>query len=65
MRIKSDSFNGETLVIRNIVERKAFIANPKHQYRVPQCGEHGCSAHDKKNVDYYEYQSLTLFADEH
>ena len=25
--------------------KKAFLANPKHQYRVYQCGGHGCSAH--------------------
>ena len=22
--------------------KKAFLANPKHQYRVSQCGEHDC-----------------------
>ena len=27
-----------------MVERKAFFANPKHQYRVSQWGEHDCSA---------------------
>ena len=25
-------------------ERKAFLANPKHQYYVSQWGEHDCSA---------------------
>ena len=48
-----------------MVERKAFLANSKHQYRVSQCGEHDCNAHNEKNEDYYEYPSLTLFMDEH
>ena len=47
-----------------MVERKAFLANPKHQYRVSQCGEHDCSAPNKKNGDYYENPSLTHFMDE-
>ena len=45
--------------------RKGFLPNPKHQHRVSQCGEHDYSAHNKKNVDYYEYPSLTHFTDEH
>ena len=28
------SFHGPTLVIRKIVERKAFLTKPKHQYHV-------------------------------
>ena len=28
--------------------KKAFLANPKHQYHVSQCGEHDCSANNKK-----------------
>ena len=48
-----------------MVERKAFLANPMHQYRVSQCGELDCSTHIEKNVDYYEYQSLTYFIDKH
>ena len=48
-----------------MVERKAFLANSKHQYPVSQWGEHHCSAHNKKNEDYYEYPSLTYFTDEH
>ena len=43
----------------------AILANPKHQYRVSQYGEHDCSAHNVKNGDYYDYQSLTHFVDEH
>ena len=48
-----------------MVERKAFIANPKHQKRASQCGEQDCSAYNKKNGDYYEYPSLSYFMDEH
>ena len=48
-----------------MVERKAFLANPKHQYRVFQCGEHDCSDYNQKNRDYYEFQSLSHFTDEH
>ena len=35
-----------------MVERKAFLANPRLQYRASQCGEHVCSAHNERNVDY-------------
>ena len=42
-----------------MVERNAFLANPKHLYPVFQCGEHGCSANNKKNGDYYEFPSLS------
>ena len=31
-----------------MVERKAFLANPKCQYRISQCGEHDCLANNKK-----------------
>ena len=31
-----------------MVEEKDFLANPKHQYGVPQCVEHDCSANNKK-----------------
>ena len=47
------------------MERKDFLANPKHQHRVSQCREHDSSAHNKKNVDYYGHPSLTHFLDEH
>ena len=46
-------------------ERKAFIANPKLKYHVPQKGEHDCSVYNKKNGVYYKYPSLTHFVDEH
>ena len=46
-------------------ERKASIANPKHQYRVSQGRERDCSAHNKKIGDYYEYPSLIHFTNEH
>ena len=41
-----------------MVESKTFLANPKRQDRVSQCGEHDYSARNKKNRDYYEYLSL-------
>ena len=48
-----------------MVEKKAFLANPKRQDCVSQCGEHDYSTHNKNNRDYYEYTSLSLFMDEH
>ena len=51
--------------MRKIVVRKTFLANPKHQDRVSQYGEHDCNANNKKNGDYYEYPSLSQFTDEH
>ena len=44
-----------------MVEKKAFLTNPKHQDCVCQCGEHDCSAKNKKNGDYYKYESLPYF----
>ena len=49
---------------RENVGKKAFLANPKHQYSVSQCGEHDCPTNNKKNGDYYGYQSLSHFKDE-
>ena len=48
-----------------MVERKAFLANLDYQHRIPQYGEHDCSANNKKNGDYYENPSLPHFMDEH
>ena len=48
-----------------MVERKAFLENPKHQYRVSQCGEDDCRAHNEKNGDYNEYASLSHFTNRH
>ena len=45
--------------------KESFSCKSKHQYRVSQYGEHDCSAHNKKNGDYYEYPSLPHFMDEH
>ena len=45
--------------------KKAFLANPNHQYRVSQCGDNDCQANNKKNGDYYEDPSLLSFMDEH
>ena len=47
-----------------MVEKKAFLTNPKHQYRVSRYGERDCSAKNKKNGDYYKYPSLYHFKDE-
>ena len=47
-----------------MAKRKAFLANPKHQDRVSQYGEHDCSANKKKNRDYCEYPNLFVFIDE-
>ena len=47
-----------------MMERKAFFEIPKHEYYVPQCGEHDCSANNKKNGDYYGDPSLSHFMDE-
>ena len=47
-----------------MVEKKAFLANPKHPHHVSQCGGHDCSANKKKIGDYYEYPSLSPFLDE-
>ena len=48
-----------------MVETKAFLANPKHQYRASISGEYDCSANNKKNRDYDKHPSLTHFIDEH
>ena len=47
-----------------MVDRKAFPANPTHQYRVSKCGEQDCSAHNEEDGDYYEYPSFSYFMDE-
>ena len=44
--------------------KKDFLANPMHEYRVSQCGEHDFSVPNKKNRDYYEYPRLSHFMDE-
>ena len=49
---------------KEIAGKKPLPANPKHQYRVSQCGEHYCRAKNKKNGYYYEYPSLSHFMDE-
>ena len=48
-----------------MLERKAFLANPNHQYRLSQCREHDCSANNKKNGDYYDYLRLPYFIGEY
>ena len=64
-RIQVWLIGGQTLIIGKTVERKAFLANPKHQYHVSQREKCDCSAHNKKNGDYYEYPSLSCFTVEH
>ena len=44
--------------------KKAFLANPKHQYRTSQCTEDDCSANSKMNGDYSNYPSLSHFSSE-
>ena len=44
--------------------KKAFLANPEHQYHVSQCREHDCHANNKKNEDCYKYPSLSHFMEE-
>ena len=44
--------------------KKAFLANPTHQYHVSQRGEHDCLANSKKKGDYYEYPSFSHLTDE-
>ena len=48
-----------------MVERKAFVTDPKNQYRVSQYGEHDCSANNKMIGDYNGYPGLSHFMDEH
>ena len=57
------SFHEWALIIRKMVDRKVFLANPKHQYRVSQYGEHDCRATNKMNGDYYGHPSLTHLMD--
>ena len=47
-----------------MVERKGSLTNLKHQYYAFQCGEPDCSAHNKKNGDYYKYPSLSHLINE-
>ena len=44
--------------------KKAFFANPMHQYSASQYGEHDCPANNKKNTNDYGYQSLSHFTNE-
>ena len=60
MGIQVFSFHEWTLIIRKIIERKAFLANPKHQYCASQWEEHGCGANNKKSENYYEYSSFLI-----
>ena len=46
-------------------ENNAFLANPKHQHHVSQCGELYCIDIKKGNGDYYEYRCFSYFVKEH
>ena len=52
------------LIIKKMVEREAFLSNPKHQYLVSEWGELDCSAQNEGNGDYYKYPSLSHFMNE-
>ena len=41
------SLHGWTLIIREMVEWKAFLANSKHQYHVSREEEYDCCAYNK------------------
>ena len=43
-----------------MMERKAFPANPKHQYYLSYWEGHDCGAHNKKNGDYYGYPGFLI-----
>ena len=47
------------------MEREVFLASPKRQYHVSQCGEHDCSAYHEENGDYNEYPGSPQFTNEH
>ena len=64
MGIKVFSFHERTLIISKMIQRKPFLANPKRQDRVYQCGEYDCNANKKKNEDYYEDPCLSRCTDE-
>ena len=53
------------LILRKMVERKAFLTNPKHQYLLSQCREDDCSANNKKNEHYSGFPSLSHSMNEH
>ena len=44
--------------------KKSFLANPKHQYRASQCGEHAIRANNNKNGGCNEHPSLSHLTDE-
>ena len=44
---------------------KCFSFKSKALMSWTQWGDHDCGANNKKNGDYYDYPSLSLFMDEH
>ena len=57
-------FDGWTLVLWKVVERKAFLAKPKYQYHVSQWRKRDCSPQSQKNGDYYGNRNLSHLMDE-
>ena len=47
-----------------MVEREAFLVNPKQQDHVFKYGGHDSSANNKENGDYYEHPSFSYFMNE-
>ena len=52
------------MIIRKMVERNAFLANPKHEFYASQRAEYDCSANNRRNEDFYEFPSLSHFINE-
>ena len=54
----------------NIIDKenagnKSFSCKSKESISCITIGRNNCSAHNKKNIDYFEYPSLTHFTDDH
>ena len=62
---KFDVFYGWTLTIRKMVEWKAFLENPKHQYHLFQYGEHDCSAQSQKECRFLWESKFSYSVNEH
>ena len=58
------SFDKQTLVLRKITEKKAFLAKSKHQIMYPDEKNMFIVSNHKKNGHYYENPSLSYLTDE-
>ena len=56
-------FNGWTLILKKMVEIKAFLPKPKHQNCVSRWKEHVYFPNHKKNVDYHKNPCLSQLKD--